>query len=137
MSVRQGARRSRSTPRRGCRPQIRTTRARQNERKSAGCGRSCRLRLCETAGSPPFSVCGRTRFTRFVGGDELVGYGIAQGIEEPAAAVRVAPAFRMQAFRVRAHVEVFRPFLIGERARIAGSANVCLAGVAKLDFRAL
>src|SRR5450631_2719896 len=67
----------------------------------------------------------------------MVGRGVAQGVEKPSAAARMAPAFGIRALGIGAHVQELRPRLIVELRGMVRAREVCLTAVAELDFRAL
>jgi len=62
--------------------------------------------------------------------------GVAQGVEEAAAAAGVAPAFGVQAFEVGAHVEKVGPCLVVELGRPFGARQMSFAAVGELEFGA-
>jgi hypothetical protein len=70
-----------------------------------------------------------------IGQAELVGDGVTQGVEEPAAAVDVAPALGLDALDVLALEQEGLPVLVGGVDRVAD--QVSLAAVAELDLRAV
>src|SRR5882724_8544059 len=61
---------------------------------------------------------------------------VAQRIEEPPAAARVAPTFGIYALGIGAHVQEFRPRLIVQLGGLDRPRQVCLPAVGEFDFRA-
>src|SRR5579872_2269367 len=78
----------------------------------------------------PLSL-GGPGLARLIGHDDAIADRIAHAVEKAAAAMNMAPALRMRAFPVAAHVEELGPFLVALRCRIARSGNMCFAGIAE------
>src|SRR5690606_36971045 len=68
------------------------------------------------------------------GHQELVTDGLAHRVEEPCAAMDMAPALEMDAARVAADEEVVAPFLVGEGGRIGGPRDMRLAAIGEFEF---
>ena len=67
----------------------------------------------------------------------MIGGGVAQGVEEPAAAVGVAPALGVHAARVVAPVQVVGPLLRLDGGGCARPGDVRLAAVHELGLGTL
>src|SRR5262252_4787330 len=77
------------------------------------------------------------RLADLVGGEELIRGGVAQRVEEPAAAVRVSPALGMYPAGVVAQVKIMRPLLGADLRRDTRTGNVRLPAVDELSLWAL
>jgi hypothetical protein len=80
--------------------------------------------------------CG-LRFTRLVEGQEVITGRVAQRVEKPSAAARVAPALGVHTLGIDAHVQEFRPRLIVELRGLLRPRHMRLAAVGEFDFWAL
>src|SRR5436190_8418377 len=65
---------------------------------------------------------------------EAVSGGVTNGVEPAAASGAVHPALGEIAFGVGAKEHVVRPLLVGERERVIGIRDVCLATVMELGL---
>src|SRR5215470_19791332 len=77
------------------------------------------------------------RLTDLVGGEELIRGGVAQRVEEPAAAVRMSPALGMHPTGVVAQVKIMCPLLGADLRRDTRTGNVRLPAVDELGLRSL
>src|SRR5579863_1007556 len=66
----------------------------------------------------------------------MVGGRVAQSVEEPPAAARMAPAFGIDALGIGAHVQKLGPRSIVQLRGLAGPREVRLTAVGEFDFRA-
>src|ERR1700684_2885805 len=83
--------------------------------------------------------CGRPgergrRLTGLVERQKMIARRIAQRVEKPPAAARMAPAFGIHALGIGAHVQEFRPRLIVELPGLARPREVRLTAIAEFDF---
>src|SRR6185437_6403339 len=78
----------------------------------------------------------RRRLAHPIGCEEMIVGGIAQGVEESPAAVRVAPALRMHALAVLAPIEELGPLLVAALGRLARPGDMRLPAVDELELGA-
>src|SRR5689334_22183398 len=66
-----------------------------------------------------------------VGRLDAIADRITQAVEEPAAAVNVAPAFGVPSLRIAAHVQELSPRRVIQCRRVVGPSDVCLPAIAE------
>ena len=97
----------------------------------AAAARGAHARSCAAALGAAMAGCGSPAL---VGGQEMIGGGVAQRIEEPAAAARMPPAFGVHALGVAAHVQEIASTSRSSIRRGRRAHQVRLAAVGEFDF---